>query len=718
VGNEGGGRARSLAVHLDNPAEGITIVDADGVAGDVAPGAAVGTPALRVASSSLPAGRLFDLTLTDAYGHARAFAVEMAAPDAPSGLIVEASGAEGITIGWTAVMAADLLGYRVYRAPDDGSPLTSITPIPVRAIPSFEDEALAQLTRYRYQVSAVDSSGNEGARSAVLLASTTPPAVLGWPVSLGASTSSNVCLADLDGDARPEVIVGAEYLYVFRPDGTDWHDGDASPVTTGIFSTLLHHNPSSPAAADLDFDGTPEIIAASWSDSTVAVFGSDGSVMPGWPRKGFAPFWSGPSVGDIDDDGGLEICIGSNGSRLYAWNADGSEVADGDLNPATQGVLVSTVGNVVSSPAIADLDQDGRREVIVGSSAGRVYALRVEAGVPVALAGWPFVASGLMSASPAVGDIVPGGGLEVAIACGNDSVYVLASDGTRAPGWPRPLELTPGNGRVPSAVLAPLRKHLGDESLCVVVCGTSGALRAYGPSGDLLPGWSAVQLGAAAATEASPAVADLDGDGTLEVLIGGEDRRLHAFRFDGTPVNGFPIETGAEVRGTPAVWDLDGDGRTEIVVAGWEGKVHAWRYPGSFVASGMAWPMFHHDNWRTGVSTFPVLTAVLPSPEPEPTPPAPPARASLEQNRPNPFNPRTSIRYSVPGPDAAFVRLRVFTVTGRLVRTLVSQRVDPGYHEAHWDGRDDRGSGAASGVYICRAEIGGVVLQRKLTLLR
>src|SRR5206468_8485996 len=114
---------------------------------------------------------------------------------------------------------------------------------------------------------AVDSGGNEGAASVPLIVSTNPPALTGWPEFMAEPTSSSVCLADLDGDLRPEILAGAEYLYVFRPDGTDWYDGDSNTATPGIFSTALHHFASSPAASDLDFDGIPEIIAASWNDS-------------------------------------------------------------------------------------------------------------------------------------------------------------------------------------------------------------------------------------------------------------------------------------------------------------------------------------------------------------------------------------------------------------------------------------------------------------------
>ena len=711
VGNDGGARARNLAAQVLNPAPGVTLLDTNAAVGDVAAGGTGSIPALRFQVAAVPSGRLFDLRLSDAYGHSWTFPIDRSIPASPAPPRVESSGIDRVTIAWDPVVAADLAGYRVYRAPNDASVPQSVTPIPIRPIPTFEDGGLSLLTSYRYQVSCVDSSGNEGARSSILLASTVPPSLLGWPATLGQSTSSSVCLADLDGDDRPEVLVGSDYLYVFRPDGTDWHDGDQSTVTTGIFTTLLHNIASSPAAADLDFDGTPEIIAASWNDSTLAVFKSNGDLMPGWPRKGAAPFWSVPAVGDIDGDGQLEICIGSNTNRLYAWNADGSEVRDGDSNPATNGVYFVPNGTVISSPAIADLNQDGAREIVFGTSAATVYALRN--GVP--LPGWPFSATGLMSSSPAIGDVIPGGGLEIAIACGNDSVYVLTSSGSRSPGWPRPLELTPGNGRVNSPVLAPLLRHLGDPSLCVIICGADGTLRAFGPSGNTLAGWSAVHLGAA--TEATPVVADLDGDGSLEVLIGAEDRRLYAFHADGNPVSGFPIETGAEVRGSPAVWDLDQDGATDIVVAGWDRQLRAWRYPGAFNPVGMAWPMFHHDNWHTGLSTFPILTAVDPTPI-DPAPSTPPARAWIDQNRPNPFNPATVIGYAVPGTEPMDVRLRVYAVGGRLVRTLVSSRVQPGYHEARWDGRDERGNPTASGVYIYRAEIGAAAFTRKMTLLR
>lgn len=713
VGNQGDGRARAPSLQALNSAAGISFVTPIGTAPSIAPGGAAATTSIVIHATTVPAGRLFDLRVTDSYGHAWTFPVEPTAPPAPTGLRAPASGVSAVTLAWNAVAASDLLGYVVLRSgADTTAAAVEASPLPVRKTSSFENAGLAPLTPYWFAVCAVDSSGNRSARTPWLLASTTPGSVPGWPAPLAAATSASVCLADLDGDGRVEVIVGADQLYAFRADGSEWRDGDANPVTLGVFSTLLHNVASTPAVADVNKDGAPEIIAASWNDSLVAVFRANGSLLPGWPKKGGAPFWSSPAIGDLDGDGGADVVVGSNGSRLYAWHADGTELRDGDANPATDGVYFVPLGTVISSPAIADLNADGMREVVFGTSGGRVYALR--GGAPLS-AGWPFTATGLMSSSPAIGDVLPGSGLEIAIASSNDSLYLLTAAGQRAPGWPRPLELTPGNGRVPSPVLAPLRRHLGDASLDVIVCGTDGTVRAYDPLGAILPGWSSVHLGGG--SEASPAVADLDGDGSLEVLIGAEDRRLYAFHFDGTPVSGFPIEIGAEVRSTPAVWDLEGDGACDIALTGWDGAVHVWRYPGTFASAGMAWPMFRHDNWHTGVASFPVLTSADPQPVPDPGPASAP-RAFLAQNRPNPFNPVTAIGFRVPGPEGAAVTIRIFAADGRLVRTLVSRRFDPGYHEARWDGAGDSGAPLASGVYLYRAEIGGASFTRKMALLR
>jgi len=95
----------------------------------------------------------------------------------------------------------------------------------------------------------------------------------------------------------------------------------------------------------------------------------------------------------------------------------------------------------------------------------------------------------------------------------------------------------------------------------------------------------------------------------------------------------------------------------------------------------------------------------------------PDARLSFPGNYPNPFNPKTNIVYDLPEP--ARVDLRVYDVAGRLVRVILDDAAtEAGPHTAVWDGRDDRGARLASGVYLCRLEIDGEVLTKRMVLLK
>jgi nitrous oxidase accessory protein NosD len=88
----------------------------------------------------------------------------------------------------------------------------------------------------------------------------------------------------------------------------------------------------------------------------------------------------------------------------------------------------------------------------------------------------------------------------------------------------------------------------------------------------------------------------------------------------------------------------------------------------------------------------------------------------LVGNTPNPFNPMTKVAFSVP--HESQVSVRVYDVTGRLVRTLVDGSVDPGAHEIVWDGRNDKGESVGSGVYFCTMQAGEFHDSHKMMLLK
>jgi len=99
-------------------------------------------------------------------------------------------------------------------------------------------------------------------------------------------------------------------------------------------------------------------------------------------------------------------------------------------------------------------------------------------------------------------------------------------------------------------------------------------------------------------------------------------------------------------------------------------------------------------------------------------PPALPKAYSLAQNVPNPFNPSTTISYSLPGGDARHVRLTVFDLRGRKVIGLVNRVQPGGAYSVIWNGIDSHGRPVPSGVYFYRLEAGDFKAVRKMVVLK
>jgi len=107
----------------------------------------------------------------------------------------------------------------------------------------------------------------------------------------------------------------------------------------------------------------------------------------------------------------------------------------------------------------------------------------------------------------------------------------------------------------------------------------------------------------------------------------------------------------------------------------------------------------------------PAITAV----EPEEGTPERPV-FSLAQNHPNPFNPVTKIRFSLPRADR--VELAVYAVDGHKVATLLAEEMPAGAHEVVWNGKDTRGQAVASGTYFYQLVAGENVMTRRMVLVK
>jgi hypothetical protein len=102
----------------------------------------------------------------------------------------------------------------------------------------------------------------------------------------------------------------------------------------------------------------------------------------------------------------------------------------------------------------------------------------------------------------------------------------------------------------------------------------------------------------------SPAIADIDGDGELEIVTCTLDRLVLGVEADGSRAPGFPIRVPGQIFSSPLIDDLDRDGDMELAVATYGGSVHVWDLGSAYSDERVPWGMFHHDRWHTGAYGF------------------------------------------------------------------------------------------------------------------
>ena len=88
----------------------------------------------------------------------------------------------------------------------------------------------------------------------------------------------------------------------------------------------------------------------------------------------------------------------------------------------------------------------------------------------------------------------------------------------------------------------------------------------------------------------------------------------------------------------------------------------------------------------------------------------------LDPNYPNPFNPSTTINYTMA--QGARVSIKVYNVSGQLVATLIDSYQPQGHHFVKWNGKDAAGKAVTSGMYLVKMVTGDFNQVNKMTLLR
>jgi hypothetical protein len=434
-------------------------------------------------------------------------------------------------------------------------------------------------------------------------------------------------VADLDGDGTREIVVGGNEgtvaAYALGGGGLQvkpgWPastcSGGQCPETRGL------------AAADLDGDGNVEVVATTTntSDTGAQVFAFDaaGRVVPGWPRyqasdagyEGYGAYGENVGIGQLDDDPEREVVVTFDNHQINLFNHDGSSVLAAPwfrdrrtggrlgwgqmirwLHPKVEADhFHRRTGDwphvsrtpwlqwTASPPAIADLDRDGRNEVI--------GLPNVELHEPYETQAYAFM----------VLDGAQRGGRRSARRHKGFRTLPL----TRKPAVRPAGDWYPPSG-IPAPTIVDLR---GDRRPEIVSATPDGAVYAVSPRGRKL--WRYDYARGAAKTFASEVVAaDLNRDGRVElafgvyglernagrlVVLSARGKRLYDLRLRGQGENG----NGIGVPAAPSIADVDGDRRLEIVVSTFDHGLDVYRVPRS--RPGVApWPTGRGGLLRTG----------------------------------------------------------------------------------------------------------------------
>ncbi|MGQ9489723.1 MAG: FG-GAP repeat domain-containing protein [Anaerolineae bacterium] len=290
-------------------------------------------------------------------------------------------------------------------------------------------------------------------------------------------------------------------------------------------------------------------------------------------RPTAGPVIASPLVADLDRDGSLDIAVGSWDGYFY--------VTDVGLRDRPGWPRYSPKG-FFSSPAAADVDGDDRLELFVGSEAGRLFGWRADGSN---LPGWPVNLRHRLWASPT---ILPGNRIAILVAW---QMFVLDARGRPVRGWPQPAL---GWGDATAATdghiiaVATLTEGVPPTWLGLP---DRGAVHAWRMDGTALPGFP-VRLSKDA--DSSPALADLNGDGENDIVVGDDAGLVHVLDQRGRPLPGWPQQTDSLVEASPAIGDLDGDGSPDVVVGSWDGKMYAWDARGRLLPG---WPQAAGDQF-------------------------------------------------------------------------------------------------------------------------
>ncbi|PKK91775.1 MAG: hypothetical protein CVV64_03685 [Candidatus Wallbacteria bacterium HGW-Wallbacteria-1] len=401
------------------------------------------------------------------------------------------------------------------------------------------------------------------------------PYQAGFPAQVSGDVYDQIKVTDLDGDGTNEMVFGATdgCVHVINHDGTErrngfWPKHTGGPVMAGV------------EVGDINKDGASEVVASSF-DGKVYALTRTGFTM--WNKDtGGSLVLAKPELADINGDKVLDIIVGSQSKKVFAIDRRGQLLWENRVTGKVSGPVV-----------VKDLDGDDTFEVIAGTDDGWVNVIQANGGTR---SGWPKECggeAGFFPFVPQVADLDEDGEKEIIIGSpGQNMVTILSMDG-------KVRQKIRFPGQVHDSVnIADID---GDGHLDLLAADDQGYLSVVNlretmqnPTTERavqFPGWPR-KMGEH--LFGSPRVSDIDGDGLPDIIYTAWNSRgeglssgsVGAVNLDGTSVKGFPKETGKSF-GKVSIADLDNDGDLELIVPGGIGltgkQIHVYDCPGKVV---------------------------------------------------------------------------------------------------------------------------------------
>ena len=521
-------------------------------------------------------------------------------------------GNNSISLYWDKMGSEEL--YNIYRSDreDGGFVLQNKYPVSTRY---YKDEGLDPLTTYYYKLNTLTSGYIEGEKSEAVRAWTIYPTMGMFPLSMGKSLHYT-CEAhtfDFDYDGQKEIFLtgytdeSTEGMVVaIRPDGTEPYDLDGNATSYSGYAEIPWKTEATPVVADLLGNGEQYIISLTRNynkcDDYVTCYSSldkDGDKLPDmlWRTNiGMMSCYRPPVVTDVDAPDGKgekEIVFRSEFEKkpIVIMDAHGNIKASfGNLS-----------GDFFGEPAVADLDGDGYKEIICGSSDGHVYVWQHD-GKPYLRSPFFSRPGQMLNCSPTVCDLDGDGEKEILVTTRNTNlsyIYAIRQDGSCVGNFDSNASTPACIPYVSNGIEHPLSVGdvNGDGRLEVVALGYD-CVRIWSDAGELLINRSLPGL----LTESyinltCPLLADVDGDDAIDIVFH-QDNLIYALHNDGTDITGFPLSTADKMDNGVCVSDVDGDGKNEIIAADKSGNIYAWKTNGKSTA--IEWGRSRFDTGFTG----------------------------------------------------------------------------------------------------------------------